>query len=206
MHHLSSIQQPAELDRAQPSNACVSLTSISSISRADGMALTVLMKQVKDRYIKQQIPETTQEMYLAEWEEMVLRYGLVPFRDALLKVIRDDERAPFFPEPDEIRKVCRAAARAEREREETKEQLKKQAEWKATWERERAADLAAGIPRGTDPEAEMKKLIARRPLTPHPQEMTHEQQLAWIERNISPAERNAVRQRMNAVLGEKVPA
>jgi len=114
------------------------------------------MAQTVARYPKQKLLPLTTDMYLAEWEEMVLRYGLDPFRNALSKAIRDRERAPFFPEPHDIEahllapiQAEQAAARAEREQRESRRHLEAFDEMKARWLREREEDLANGIARGS---------------------------------------------------------
>lgn len=115
----------------------MSLTRPSGISPQDGMACMLLMKQTKDRFINQQLPEVTQEMYLTEWEEMALRYGLEAFRDALSTAIRESK---FFPPPEDIRGVCEARAYSRSMENSAQRFIGEMAAARAQWERERAED------------------------------------------------------------------
>lgn len=190
MHALRTIERPTDLTSARPSSDSVSLTRPSGISPQDGMACLLLMKQTKDRYLKQQIPEGTAEMYLAEWEEMAMRFGLDPFRDALSTVIRDRARPPFFPEPHEIEAQCMAAVRERLGR----RALADHEAMKAQWERERAEDLANGIARGVSLQAERDELLR----APVPVRHTEAEIAAYKAVHVPPEEVERCRERMRA--------
>ncbi len=160
MESLRSIGKSLELapTSAPQSSGSVSLLrpSETRLSAVTEDALALLLAQTVARYPKQKLLPLTTDMYLAEWEEMVLRYGLDPFRNALSKAIRDRERAPFFPEPHDIEAHLLAtiraeemAVRVEREQRESRRHLEAFDEMKARWLRERAEDIANGIARGS---------------------------------------------------------
>lgn len=136
MEALSKIILP---ELAQQSSDSLSLTKPSGISPEDGMACLLLMKQAKDRYPNQQLPEVTQEMYLTEWEELALKYGLHRFREALSTAIRESK---FFPAPEDIREVCEAQAYSLRLEYQAQKHIRENDAAKAQWERERAEDKA----------------------------------------------------------------
>ncbi len=150
-------------ESAQPSNGNATLTKRSSVSQQDVTGLTFLFAQTKDRYIQQELPEGTQEMYLAEWEEMVLGHRLDAFRLALSTAIRGSR---FFPPPDAIRTELEADAEDRRMRDSARRCMRQQDAWRRQWERERAEDIANGIPRGPKPSdsiaAELGAVPARR--------------------------------------------
>lgn len=98
-----------------------------------------LMAQTQARYPNQPLPPGTPEMYLTEWKELALQFGLPAFRDALSRVIRSSR---LFPDPLEIRELLRAKKRADSERAESQKILRQFDEWKAQWLRERAEDAA----------------------------------------------------------------
>ena len=142
MQALSTISNSTEL--VQHSSDKMSLTRPSGISSSDGMATALLMRQTSSRYTNQVITEPTKEMHLAEWEEMVIKYGLQPFRDALSKVIRASR---FFPDPQDLWEACREparVARTERDATETQELLRKQDAARELCRKERAEELASG--------------------------------------------------------------
>ena len=101
--------------------------------------LSRLMTQVQARYPNQTLPPGTPEMYLAEWKELALQFGLSAFQEALAKAIRSSH---LFPDPLEIRELLHAKKRADSERAESQKILRQFDEWKAQWLRERAEDAA----------------------------------------------------------------
>ena len=131
----------AELEPPQPSSGSVSLTTPSGPPLPDGMgwALSTLMAQVQARYPNQTLPPGTPDMYLVEWEELALQFGLQAFRDALSKAIRSWR---FFPDPLEIRDLLLAKKHADSAHAETQKFLRQQEDWKAQWLRERLEDAA----------------------------------------------------------------
>ena len=100
-------------------------------------ALFNLMAQTQARYPNQTLPPGTPDMYLVEWEELVLKFGLQPFRDALSKAIRSSR---FFPDPQEIRDLLQVKKRDTAAHAESQKFLRQQDEWKAQWQRERLED------------------------------------------------------------------
>lgn len=91
----------------QFSNEKLSLTRRSGavMNEAEYGDLQLLMGQMCDRYPNQTLLPGTTDIFLKEWEEMGLRYGLETFQDALLKALRE---SAFFPDPSEIRTHCAA--------------------------------------------------------------------------------------------------
>jgi hypothetical protein len=77
-----------------------------------GLTLAKLMAQTQARYPNQTLPEGTPDMYLVEWEEIALEFGLETFREGLSKAIRVSK---FFPDPLDIKEHC-IAVRAEARR------------------------------------------------------------------------------------------
>ena len=106
----------------------------TSLPDATVLTLMALMRQVEARYPGQVIEEVTKEMYLAEWEEMAVKYDLLILLDALLKVIGVSK---FFPAPDEIREWCASISQAQKSRLDALEHIRKHDAAKAQWERER---------------------------------------------------------------------
>ncbi|HSU19883.1 MAG TPA: hypothetical protein VLI45_09100 [Acidobacteriaceae bacterium] len=149
MHSLRQIQRAGELDRDSTSalqhNVFNGLTlhPTQRLSVDTALQLKALWDQTIARYPKQELGPLTTEMYLSEWEEMVVRYKIEPFAAALSKVIRDRARAPFFPEPHEIE----AELRSETSLRAGRKAVTQIDAWKAQWLREREEDIAAGIPR-----------------------------------------------------------
>lgn len=134
-----------QLLQAPQSSANVSLTTISGPLLPDAwvVALANMMAEVQARFHKQLLPPGTPDMYLREWEEMAAKFGLVEFRDALARCIRNRERPAFFPEPHEIDAECKAGREAVRLREAGKKHVDEIAEWKAIWLREREEEHLA---------------------------------------------------------------
>ena len=95
------------------SSDSVSLTTRSGPPLPAGMGLTLakLMAQTQARYPNQTLPEGTPDMYLVEWEEMALEFGLETFKEGLSKAIRDSR---FFPDPHGIKDHCIAVQREAR--------------------------------------------------------------------------------------------
>lgn len=130
-----------ELIPTPPSSVSVSLTTPSGPPLPEGMgwALSTLMAQTQARYPNQTLPPGTPDMYLVEWEELTLKFGLQAFRDALSKAIRSSR---FFPDPQHIRELLLAKKRADSAHAESQKFLRQQDEWKAQWQRERLEDAA----------------------------------------------------------------
>lgn len=104
------------------SNASVSLTTRSGppLPAGMGMALATLMAQTQARYPNQTLPEGTPDMYLVEWEEIALKYGLAMFQAGLSRVLRNSR---FFPDPLDIREACWGLRNAEIRQAETDREL-----------------------------------------------------------------------------------
>jgi hypothetical protein len=149
MEAISKIKLP---ELAQPSSEAVSLapTSPPQVSASSASSLMVMMAQAQARYPNQTLPPETPEMYLIEWAEIVVKYGLVPFRDALSTAMRESD---FFPSPNVIREWCESIAASRRNESSAERYIREQDEWKAQWEREREEDrllrqLPAGVVSG----------------------------------------------------------
>lgn len=132
MEALSKINLP---ELAQQPSVEISLTKPSGISRELGLALILLLKQAKDGFPNQELLKGTQEMYLAQWEEMTLQYGVTAFREGLWKAIRSSE---FFPVPDTIRAYCRDIRNSELDRASGLKAIREHDAMKAQWLKERA--------------------------------------------------------------------
>ena len=131
----------SELEPTPPSTGSVSLTTPSGPPLPEGMgwALSTLMAQTQARYPNQTLPPGTPDMYLVEWEELALKFGLEAFRDALSKAIRSSR---FFPDPQEIRELLQAKKREAAAHAESRKLLRQMDEWKAQWQRERLEGAA----------------------------------------------------------------
>ena len=99
------ISQISQVQVLQQSHDNVSLTIRSGPPLPDGMAqqLTVLLAETHAAYPNQTLPEGTPDMYLAQWEEIALRFKMKVFVAGLSRAIRENK---FFPDPHEIRKHC----------------------------------------------------------------------------------------------------
>lgn len=106
---------------------------------AQAEELLDLMEQTQAGYPNQTLPPLTPDMYLAQWEEIVVEFGMPAFRAALWRAICESD---FFPGPKSIRNECELARRKERERARTTGYLTQLQQWKEQWERERAEDRA----------------------------------------------------------------
>lgn len=158
MSELSRIHNSLpELSEAQPQSEAWSLARISQplVSAACVDTLSFLMAQMQARYPNQALPEGTPDMYLADWEKMVHRYGrhdgqfverlgLDRFRAALLSLIEDRSRPRFFPDPQEIEDRLCAILREEREERERRKRDADLERRKAQWLREREEEKLHG--------------------------------------------------------------
>lgn len=200
MHQLSQIARTAELDRPQTVSAELDLARVSgpppNISQVQ--AVTALMGQVEARYPHQELDPLTTRMYMAEWLEMAAVYGESRLAESLRVILRERERPNFFPTPNEIRDVCRAAARAERDRRETARLLAEHDAAKAQWERERAEDLANGIVREPPPVRSPRRVL--RGAEPR---HSDEQIAAFIAQHVTPEEAAAMRERMSTLMEQR---
>jgi len=106
---------------------------------ATAWTLNTLMAQAQARYPNRPLPPGTPEMYLAEWKELALQFGLPAFQEALSKAIRSSR---LFPDPLEIRDLLQAKKHADSERAKSQKILRQLDEWQAQWLRERAEDAA----------------------------------------------------------------
>lgn len=193
MDNLRSIAPALGIDRtpARPSSGNVTLLppSAARLNAATEDALLLLMAQTSARYPKQEMLPLTTDMYLAEWEQMVLRYGLDPFRDALSRAIHNRARAPFFPEPHEIEEEIRAELSARRNR----AVITSIDEARQRWEREngRRAVTAADLER-----AGRERCAGPVQRSPPPARHTDEEIAARMADLVTPEQREAVRERM----------
>lgn len=121
----------------QTRTASHGLLKPSEVPLPEGMAeeLVLMMAQVKARYPNQTMLDLTADMYLAEWEEMALKYGLETLRGALLTVLRESQ---FFPDPATIREACAARSYHDSMRESGRRAVREHDERVAAWTRERA--------------------------------------------------------------------
>jgi hypothetical protein len=141
MEQIRAISAPLKNELARQSDVSASLTIRSGPPLPEGMGSTLLtmMAQTQARYPNQALAEGTPDMYLVEWEEMALNYGLPMFREGLLKAIRNSR---FFPDPLDIREQCIALRRSEIMREDAKRISEEVGRWKQQWERERQEEPA----------------------------------------------------------------
>ena len=111
-----------------------------SLPVATGLTLAILLGQALKRYPNQTLEPMTQSMYLVEWEEMALRYGVQTLQHALLRAIRS---ARFFPPPEDILVHCRDIAKVKRDAQEAEayEAAKRRSEPSGDYEREQVAKL-----------------------------------------------------------------
>jgi hypothetical protein len=89
---------------------------------SDLAQVPALMAQMKANYPGQELLPETADMWMAAWLEMVLDYGLEPFRAALIPLLRSSR---FFPHPAEIEEAIeakRAEERAERDLQRSQDQ------------------------------------------------------------------------------------
>ena len=70
------------------------------LSSEDGSTLTILLEKTLRRYPNQDAAETIAE-YLADFEQLALKYSLLKI-EAALKALRIDPQQQFFPKPDEV--------------------------------------------------------------------------------------------------------
>jgi len=108
--------------------------SVQSLPEGTGLEFSELMDQLQGRYPNQELGPVTVEMYLAEWEQIALRYGLAMLRRALSKLSAESR---FFPDPVDIRETCAVIRRADCQREEAGRHGREVLKWKEEWERER---------------------------------------------------------------------
>jgi hypothetical protein len=133
---------------AQPPSENVSLTTQSRLQLPPESVehLGLLMRQSRALKATQTLPADTTAMYLAEWEVLVIKYGMRRFAAALLRALREDV---FFPDPLTIREHCQSIYRDEDSRKRATDYIQQHDADKAQFERERAEDLAAKINSGT---------------------------------------------------------
>jgi hypothetical protein len=111
--------------------------------------LGVLMAQAQSAKPNQTLPDGTPDMFLSQWEDLVLEFGMVEFRAALLKALADSR---FFPDTYDLRINCEEARREKRSAERAQRHLAEQARWKEECERERnqghtaPQDTAGAVP------------------------------------------------------------
>jgi hypothetical protein len=106
-----------------------------------------MMAETQARYPSQELPEGTPDMYLAQWERIAGKFGMVAFHAALLQTIEDRDRPRFFPDPLEIEDRIRAARREYDRQTSAQRAIREHDAAKLQWFRERAEDIAAGIER-----------------------------------------------------------
>lgn len=150
MHELSRIsaadlQLQDEASAPLSSEALILASALTPpVSDENFATLQQLMQLTQARFPNQELAPGTPDMYLAEWEEMVSRFGLTEFRESLGCVIRDRERAPFFPAPEEIEATIRAHRHSKRERQKTLDEFAALEMAKAQWQRERDEEKVHG--------------------------------------------------------------
>jgi hypothetical protein len=134
MERIVEIQQGGLIPQSSDS---VSLTTRSGPPLPAGMGLQLakLMAQTQARYPNQTLPEGTPDMYLVEWEEVALEFGLEAFKEGLSKAIRENR---FFPDPHGIKEHCVAMQRDEGEHRRGRAAAAQVVTWREQWERERA--------------------------------------------------------------------
>lgn len=119
----------------EPSSAELSLARISGPRLSDDCVLLLgrMMAEMQADKPNQALAAGTADMWLAQWEEMAVKYGMETFRDGLSKALRENR---FFPSPQDIGDHCKAIRREKREREDTLKALREQEEWKVQCKRE----------------------------------------------------------------------
>ena len=70
------------------------------LSNEDGSRLTTLLERAQKRWPNQDTAESMEE-YLADFEQLALKYSLQKIEVAL-KALRIDPQQQFFPKPDEV--------------------------------------------------------------------------------------------------------
>lgn len=129
MQALKHIQSPLA---QQPLSANLSVMKRSAkLSATDLAFLAVLFADMQARFPNQTILKTTVQAYMHDWEEMVLKFGMDCFQEALSKVSQTTE---FFPHPAEIRSVCQDLKRSARQDNDAQRYLQELAEWQKRWE------------------------------------------------------------------------
>ena len=161
MQALSTIAA-LEIVPAPPRNEELTLAVASGMQLpvAQVETLGMFMAQTQARYPKQELPEGTPDMYLAEWEEMAVKYGLMAFRDALSRVLRNRDRPQFFPEPHEIEAYCEASFRDQSNRLRGEKAVREFDELKAQSDRERAEDERSGPREPSETEGRLNRILA----------------------------------------------
>ena len=140
MEAIRAISNRVELVR-QPS-VVRNLATTSNLRLLDSEVdtLELLMDQTQARYPNQTLPPDTPVMYGVLWAEMVAKFGLPAFTDALSKVIRSSK---FFPDPMDIEAQCAATKREQYEASNAARYIREHDNAKAQWVRERAEDRMA---------------------------------------------------------------
>lgn len=124
-----------ELAQLNNDASLVTLASTPHLPDSELRSLHVMMRQARALKPNQDIPEDTAVMYALEWAEMVQKYGLKTFRDALLRALRESQ---FFPDPAAIRERCEALSDAEVMRERGRQAIREHDERVARCKAERA--------------------------------------------------------------------
>jgi hypothetical protein len=157
MEALREIAKRNEL-ALQPSGETSLLTrQWPPLSDEDEAELQRLWLQTVASYPNQALPMGTPDMYLMQWEKMVLRYKMETFRRGLSRAINESR---FFPAPEDISDQCQAIARNHRERQEAIRVMHELDDLKAQCERER---LEEGQRVKTEQEKRLDAILAAVP-------------------------------------------
>ena len=130
-----------KLDELAPQSSGEASLLIRRGPRLDAATEAVIQRlwmETVAAYPNQVLPPATPDMWLVKWEEMILRFGVSLFRDALSKAVD----GKFFPTPDSIKEWCESLAETRRSETDAQKYLREHEEMKAQWERERAEDKA----------------------------------------------------------------
>src|ERR1700744_1848147 len=105
MEALATIGKRGELAPQSSDSKTLTMRSGPPPPEGTGPLLALWMAETQGRDVNQELPPGTPDMYLVEWEEMVMKYGEEVFRIALSRAIRESS---FFPAPNVINMHCDA--------------------------------------------------------------------------------------------------
>lgn len=134
MEALATVAKQAELAQQPSEESTLAIASTPPLPAQQLAALGRWMAETQARYVNQELPPGTPDMYLAEWQEMAAMHGLDVFRLALLRAIRDSK---FFPPPDAIREECIREVAERNNRQGSEKYLSDLAGWRRRWESEK---------------------------------------------------------------------
>lgn len=142
-----------------PSTAEYSLANRSEALLPSGMGLVLatMMDEVQAAFPNQVLLPDTVKMYLSQWEDLAVKYGLEEFRAALLRAIRSAE---FVPSPKQIEDWCESLRRDRIDRKNAVRVIAELDALKAQCERERLEDEADGPREKSETEKRLDAILA----------------------------------------------